>query len=126
MSGRAPSRCGLFDLLSGCRQLRCLFAAQLSILPSLELDLGGRETWDRKSANYAGFAPNALGIAAIVGPEGPEALRFKDTKPSYRASLSWHLTPRVMAFATFATGYKTGGFNSGPANRPLGQARTFA
>ena len=40
--------------------------------------------------------------------------------------MSWHVTKRIMPFFTYSTGYKSGGFNSGPTTPPLGTAaRSF-
>jgi iron complex outermembrane receptor protein len=101
--------------------------ADYMITPTVELDLGARETSDKKTATIVNTTPNALGISAVEIPEGPEALSFKDSRPSFRASLSWHATDRVMFFGTYSTGYKSGGFNAGPASVVLTPAaRTFA
>jgi iron complex outermembrane receptor protein len=102
------------------------FQVNYSILPNLDLDLGVRETSDKKTADLNQVARNPLGIAPFITPEGPDALDFKDTKPSYRASLSWHITDSLMAFATYSTGYKSGGFNAAFSASVLGSAaRTF-
>jgi len=85
--------------------------ANYAILPRLQLDLGFRKTFDRKRGTYEQIVYNRFG--SIIVPEGPHRLRFKDSKPSVRASLSWQVNDDVMAFATFSTGYKSGGFNSG-------------
>ncbi len=102
------------------------FQVNYSILPNLDLDLGARETSDKKTADLNQVARNRLGIAPFITPEGPDALSFRDTKPSYRASLSWHLTNNLMAFGTYSTGYKSGGFNAAFSTTVLGSAaRTF-
>jgi iron complex outermembrane recepter protein len=102
------------------------FQVNYSILPNLDLDLGARETSDKKTADFNQVARNRLGIAPFITPEGPDGLSFSDTKPSYRASLSWHLTDNLMAFATYSTGYKSGGFNAAFSTKVLGDAaRTF-
>jgi iron complex outermembrane receptor protein len=87
--------------------------ANYAILPNLELNLGARQTWDNKSGTYQQIVLNPV-AAALRAPEGPDALKFKDSRPSWLANLSWHVTDTVMAFATYATGYKSGGFNSAP------------
>ncbi len=101
--------------------------ANYAILPTLELALGARYTWDDKSASLVTTTPNPLAVAPLARPESHLTLRFKDDRPSFRASLSWEVADRVKAFATFSTGYKSGGFNSGISNPPLTPAlRTFA
>ena len=102
------------------------FQVNYSILPNLDLDLGVRETSDKKTAVLNQVARNRLGIAPFITPEGPDDLNFKDTKPSYRASVSWHITDSLMAFGTYSTGYKSGGFNAAFSASVLGSAaRTF-
>ncbi len=102
------------------------FQVNYSILPDLELDLGARQTSDKKTAVLNQVARNPLGIAPFITPEGPDSLSFSDSKPSFRASLSWHLADNLMVFATYSTGYKSGGFNAGFSTTVLGSAaRTF-
>ena len=102
--------------------------AQLNyqILDGLEADVGARRTWDRKSASYNAFTPNAAAVnGALIGAESTP-LSFRDNNWSYRGTLSYHLTDRTMLFGTYSTGYKSGGFNSGAAPAVLGAAnRTF-
>ena len=81
--------------------------------PNLELDLGFRETSDKKTGVYFQKVNNPLAVGVLLANEGPDALKFTDSKPSVRASLSWHALDQVMVFFTFSTGYKSGGFNSG-------------
>ncbi len=108
------------------RSLAGYFQVNYSILPELSLDLGARETSDKKNAVLNQVAPNPIGIAPFITPEGPDALSFTDSKPSFRASLSWHLTDDLMTFATYSTGYKSGGFNAEFSTTVLGSAaRTF-
>ena len=98
-----------------------------AVLPNLELDLGARETHEKKTGTLSQFANNPIAIGKLVGPEGPDALSFSDTRPSIRASLSWHPTADVMLFGTYSTGFKSGGFNAGQSGVALGSAaRTFA
>ena len=96
--------------------------ANYAILPALDLDVGIRRTSDSKSGTFAAVTKNPLVTGAIFAPEGPEALEFRDSNTSYRASLSWHPTDKITAFATYATGYKSGGFNSGASAPALNSA----
>jgi iron complex outermembrane receptor protein len=98
------------------------FQVNYSILPNLDLDLGARETSDKKTADLNQVARNPIGIAPFITPEGPDGLSFSDNRPSYRASLSWHLTDNLMAFGTYSTGYKSGGFNAAFSTTVLGDA----
>lgn len=83
-----------------------------NITPTLSVDLGLRYTWDRKHANLLNVANNAIALFPLEVSEGPYDFRLKEHKPSYRASVSWQVAPRVLAFATFSTGYKSGGINA--------------
>lgn len=97
-----------------------------SILPKVDLDLGARETYDKKTADFSQYANNKYGVAPFITAEPTKALKFTDTKPSFRASLSWHMTDDVMAFGTFSTGYKSGGFNAAFSPAPTTNAdRTY-
>jgi iron complex outermembrane receptor protein len=89
--------------------------ANIEVLSDLELNLGARQTWDHKSGTFQQIVLNPFAGANIFrAPEGPDAMTFKDSRPSWLANLSWHVDDNVMAFVTYATGYKSGGFNSAP------------
>ena len=96
------------------------------IAPNLSLALGARHTWDRKQGNFAANRINSF-LSAILITDSAPGLTFRDSNTSVRASLSWNVTDKVLAFATFSTGYKSGGFNSGGSSVLLSPAvRTFA
>jgi iron complex outermembrane recepter protein len=112
------------------------FQVNYAILPNVELDLGARQTWDTKKGDYFSADNNAAAtlfvnnncLGAGCAP-GTTAMKFQDSKPSWLGSLSWHVTDEVMAFGTFSTGYKSGGFNSAATTQSAyetAQARTFA
>jgi outer membrane receptor protein involved in Fe transport len=56
-------------------------------------------------ANYTGFA------CAVNGVTGTFDDRRHEKEWTGTAALSWKLTPRLMTYASFARGYKAGGFN---------------
>lgn len=117
---------GRANLVQSTRSYAGYLQFNYQIIPSVQIDLGIRQTSDRKRGIYTGVTPNALGVGQIIRAEGPTPLRFKDNNTSWRASLSWNITDRIMAFATYSTGYKSGGFNasgSSPALTPA--ARVF-
>jgi iron complex outermembrane receptor protein len=100
--------------------------ADYQIAPSQSLALGVRHTWDHKDGSYQAVRRN-FALAALLITDSAPALTFRDEKTSVRASLSWNISDDVMAFATFSTGYKSGGFNSGGTAAVLSSAvRTFA
>lgn len=90
------------------------FQANYSILPHVEFNAGVRQTWDRKTGSFVQNVYNPLvGANVLRAPESDPALKFADSRPSWLANLSWRITKDVMVFATYSTGYKSGGFNSG-------------
>jgi iron complex outermembrane receptor protein len=97
------------------------------ITQTVDLTLGARYTHDSKSGAFVQTVTNPfVGAGVLRAPENT-ALDFKDSRPNWRASLSWHVNPNVMAFATWSTGYKSGGFNNLGGAAALGAAnRSFA
>lgn len=88
--------------------------------------MGGRYTKDKKNGTYAqvssAFTQALRATEAVVFPDLDES-RF-----TYRISLNYKPTDDIMAFATFSTGYKSGGYNSGggsPALTPPVTRRLF-
>ncbi|HWA64198.1 MAG TPA: TonB-dependent receptor [Caulobacteraceae bacterium] len=107
------------------RSLAAYVQTDFKITPTLDLILGARETRDTKTGSFVQLAANpALGAGVLRAPENTD-LRFHDSRPSWRANLTWHVTPDVMAFVTYSTGYKSGGLNSAGGAAPLGQKRLF-
>jgi iron complex outermembrane receptor protein len=97
--------------------------ATYAITPTLDLILGARQTQDKKSGTFVETIANPAS-ALLRGAENTR-LKFDDSQPSWRVNLSWHMTPEVMAFLTYSTGYKSGGLNSAGGASALGQKRLF-
>lgn len=97
--------------------------ATYAVTPTLDLILGARETKDEKSGTFVQTLANPA-AALLRAPENV-ALKFSDSRPSWRANLSWHVTPDVMTFVTYSTGYKSGGLNSAGGASALGAKRLF-
>jgi iron complex outermembrane receptor protein len=97
------------------------------ITDTIEATLGGRVTRDTKTGDFLQVTNNSfVGAKVLRAPESTQ-LKFSDSHPNWRANISWHITPDVMAFATYSTGYKSGGFNNNGGTAPLGATdRTFA
>ena len=91
--------------------------------PTVDIILGARETSDRKSGSFVETLTNPTAVL-VRGPENTH-LSFSDSKPSWRANITWHATPDIMAFLTYSTGYKSGGLNSAGGSAPLGAKRLF-
>lgn len=83
-------------------------------LGNLTLTLGGRYTWEHKTFNYYGSTQFQAGGMGNYGPlqdiitddESQSVSNF-----TYRAALTYHFTPRVLAYGSVATGFKSGDFN---------------
>ena len=99
--------------------LAAYLQTNLKLSDNLQLDLGARYTHDKKTADLVQTNVNPRFV--LVANESSLGMQFTDNKPSFRASLSWTPADRVMLFATFATGYKSGGFSS-QAGAALGAA----
>jgi iron complex outermembrane receptor protein len=98
--------------------------ATFAVTPQLDLIVGGRETWDKKSGTFVQTIKNPLLASTLRAPE-TAALKFDDSQPNWRASLSWRPTEDVTAFVTYSTGYKSGGLNSAGGTTALGARRLF-
>ncbi|WP_375404805.1 TonB-dependent receptor, partial [uncultured Sphingomonas sp.] len=95
------------------------------LVPTITVQLGARYTWDRKNGVFVQRTANPV-ATALRAPEN-DALRFRDDRPTYRAALTWEPLSTLNLFASYSTGYKAGGFNSGGGTPALGVTRrTFA
>lgn len=65
--------------------------------------------------------------AALNGTRAPEntQLTLDSDKTTYRLNTTYHFNDDVMVFATWATGFKSGGFDSGGGSPASGQRRIF-
>ncbi len=73
---------------------------------------GGRYSKDKKSGDYKQTADPFLAASA----RAPESLIFPDIDDSrftYRLGLNYEPTKDMLFFATYSTGYKSAGYNSG-------------
>lgn len=97
---------------------------QLTAYPvdNVRVTLGGRYTDDKKSGSMVQTRANPAEL--FHAPEDT-LLALQEDRFTWRAGAQWDVMPDVMLFATYSTGFKSGGFNSSFSNRPLGQARVF-
>jgi iron complex outermembrane receptor protein len=86
-----------------------------NVTKDLKLTVGGRYSRDEKER--AGQARLLLG--ALVSPFIPVPTittpgdgHMKESKPTYQVGLDYTLTPQNFLYTKYATGYKSGGFNS--------------
>ena len=76
-----------------------------------ELGLGLRDDFEHRSADLSSHIPPGAPAFSSFSPDR----NFNQVTP--HASLSYHLTPEMLAYVQVAEGYKAGGFNSeGPAS----------
>jgi iron complex outermembrane receptor protein len=94
--------------------------ATFAILPTLSLTLGGRYTHETKDATYLAVRVNP---AAVFGVTEMTALSSSDERFTSRVNLSWKPGRDLMVFATYSTGFKGGGFNSGASGTVLTAAQ---
>jgi len=90
--------------------------AFVEALDGLKITTGYRYTWDSKSYVAAQWSAATLGCTGQAGRFYPNCDLFYDAKwsaPTWTAGLDYKITPTTLVYATFRTGYKSGGFNSG-------------
>jgi iron complex outermembrane recepter protein len=103
--------------------------ATYSITDRLDLTAGIRYSHEQRTLNDATENGVLLlpGNPVIpLGPPIPEANQsFND--PTYRLSLDYKVTPNVMVYGSFNTGFKSGGYNaSNPTDAPFQEEKIYA
>ena len=88
----------------------------------IRFTLGGRYTDDRKNGGIVQVKNNPAEIFHVAENT---ALRLNDSRFTWRAGAQVDVARDAMLFATYSTGFKSGGFNSSFSNRALGQSRVF-
>jgi len=104
------------------------------IVPEWDVTLGVRYSSDEKTGLFDQRSvttpiPGIIsGTIASVDSAATEntALETDGTKMTYRLGTTWQAADDIMLFATWSTGYKSGGFDSGRNATVVGQARIFA
>jgi iron complex outermembrane receptor protein len=96
--------------------------ATVPLVDNTNLTLGARYTYETK--NFGGLASTSfpgLPIPTIVAPIVPGTYpdHIHEDKPSFRVSFDHKFTNDIMAYASFNSGFKSGGFNiSVPSQQP--------
>ncbi|WP_296594894.1 TonB-dependent receptor [Phenylobacterium sp.] len=93
------------------------------ITDAWDVTAGIRWTRDDKEGSFFTIVPNTI----LIGTRAPEAtlLKTSNEKVTYRLNTTFKPTDDIMLFATYATGFKSGGFDSGGAAQALNQRRVF-
>ena len=121
---QAAATVGLFD--QRAESVAAYGQANFALTTALTLTVGARYTRDRKSAVFVQMAENPFVGAGVLRAPETARMSFSDGRPNWLADLSWRITPDVMAFVGYSTGYKSGGFNNAGGAAALGAAnRTF-
>jgi iron complex outermembrane recepter protein len=103
--------------------------ATYGVTDRLDLTAGIRYSHERRTLNDATENGVLLlpGNPVIpLGPPIPEASQsFND--PTYRLSLDYKVTPNLMLYGSFNTGFKSGGYNaSNPTDAPFKEEKIYA
>ena len=104
------------------------------IVPEWDVTVGVRYSSDEKTGLFDQRSlttpiPGIItGTIASVDAAATEntALTTDGTKLTYRLGTTYQVSDDIMMFATWSTGYKSGGFDSGRNATVVGQARIFA
>ena len=95
----------------------------IGLTDTLTAVLGGRWTSDEKDADFVQLRNNPF-AGPLRTPENT-SLSTEDDQFTYRVGLNWTPTGDLLVFASYATGYKSGGINSGFGTGVLGDKRLF-
>jgi iron complex outermembrane recepter protein len=98
-------------------QSEAVFAqGSYEIMDATNLTLGARYTWEKRtiSGDTEGYIGNSPAIPLGTTPE--ESTNFN--KPTYRVALDHRFSPEVMAYVSYNTGFKSGGYNTQFASQP--------
>lgn len=104
------------------------------IVPAWDVTLGLRYSSDEKSGVFdqrslttpiPGITPGTTITTVDAAPRENTVLATDGTKMTYRLGTTYQLNDDMMLFATWSTGYKSGGFDSGRNATVVGQARIF-
>lgn len=91
--------------------------ATYEILPDTNLTLGIRYTDEEKRA-VDGMTTLSTALGDVVVPAADA--KVNESKWTYRASLDHRFSDQVLAYASYNTGFKSGGFNTGaPGTAPF-------
>jgi iron complex outermembrane receptor protein len=88
--------------------------SEINLTPRLKFIIGGRYTSEEKSFDYLGSIQYQQGGEDNFGPITVLAnsrQSLNDSAFSWRAGLNYTLLPKVMAYVSIATGFKSGDFN---------------
>lgn len=92
------------------------------LTPTWDVTAGIRYSHDKKIGELLATRSNSAYTGTV--PDVADDLRFSGGKFTYRLNTTFRPTDDVMFYATYSTGYKSGGFDTGTGN-VLGNNRVF-
>lgn len=90
--------------------------ASYEILPSTNLTLGGRYTWEKRDLEGRQVIGFDLGIPSLTVPFAKVSQTVK--KPTWRISVDHQLSDDLLLYASYNRGFKSGGYNVGALDAP--------
>ncbi len=93
-----------------------------NISDSWDARLGLRWSDDRKKGDFDDQVNNPV-VTMFHAAETTLGMRRDDSKTTGFANVNWNVSENNMLFATWSTGYKSGGFNSSGGAEALGEER---
>jgi iron complex outermembrane receptor protein len=100
--------------------------ATWNISHSWDATLGLRWSSDRKNGDFDDQVYNPV-LIMFRAAETTLGMKRDDSKTTGFANVNWNVTEDIMLFATWSTGYKSGGFNAQGGAQALGvERRIFA
>jgi iron complex outermembrane receptor protein len=100
------------------------FFGQLTwnISDSWDATLGLRWSDDQKDGDFDDQVNNPV-LLQFHAQETTLGMKRDDSKTTGFANVNWNVSEGIMLFATWSTGYKSGGFNSNGGSQALGEER---
>jgi iron complex outermembrane recepter protein len=83
---------------------------------ALSFTAGARYSWDWKTYTYYRLNLDGVTNNPILGQLTGQEARFQGSRPDWHFSADYRFNPAVMAYASFSTGYKSGGDSPRPFN----------
>ncbi len=93
-----------------------------NISDTWDATLGLRWSADQKHGDFDDQVNNPV-LSQLRAQETTLGMKRNDSKTTGFANVNWNVTKDIMLFATWSTGYKSGGFNSNGGSQLLGEER---
>ncbi|WP_185928832.1 TonB-dependent receptor [Sphingomonas sp. IC081] len=111
-----PDQYGIkFDYRIKTRSQALFAQTDYDITDQLQLTVGGRYTWDKKSRS----GQAVLFLPALASPFAPALTlttpgegKLSESQPTWHVGLNYRPMPNTLIYAKYDRGYKSGGFNS--------------